>query len=90
MSYRHPAPPIFLENGSLLIPRFQQREDTQEFSYQHLQGNIRAISLDNPIDISKMLLITLKDLAKLIGIPGSSKMNKKKLVNSLSQRIVFE
>ena len=90
MSYYSPASPVFLENGILCIPRFQQREETQEFSYQHLQGNIRAISLDNPMDVTKMLLITLKDLAKLIGIPGSSKMNKKQLVALVSQHLVFE
>jgi hypothetical protein len=90
MSYRHPAPPIFLENGSLLIPRFQQRGDTQEFSYQHPQKDQTILSMDNPIDVTKMLLITLKDLAKLMGIPGSSKMNKKQLVTVVSQHLVFE
>jgi len=90
MSYRHPAPPIFLENGSLLIPRFQLRGDTQEFSYQHPQKDQTILSMDNPIDVTKMLLITLKDLAKLMGIPGSSKMNKKQLVTVVSQHLVFE
>ena len=46
--------------------------------------------MDNPIDVTKMLLITLKDLAKLMGIPGSSKMNKKQLVTVVSQHLVFE
>ena len=46
--------------------------------------------MDNPMDVTKMLLITLKDLAKLMGIPGSSKMNKKQLVAVVSQHLVFE
>ena len=90
MSYHHPAPPIFLENGIMCIPRFQQRGATQEFSYQHPHNDQTTLVMDNPMDITKMFLITLKDLAKLIGIPGSSKMNKKQLVALVSQHLVFE
>ncbi len=75
----------------LTIPSSNIYGDNKEFfSFSFIQKNNRITVHDVCVDISKNLRPNLEGLARLMNIPGISKLKKAELVKLVADNIRFE
>lgn len=65
-------------------------DDNEFFSFSFIQKNNRITVHDVCVDISKNLRPNLEGLARLMNIPGISKLKKAELVKLVADNIRFE
>lgn len=91
MSYYYPENTFVVNTAGekvLNVPKEQTRKVGDKIYFSYLYKGVSRI--DNPLDISKLEVISLKSLAYLLEIPGYYKMRKKDLIDAIAPRVVIE
>lgn len=85
-------PEYILQDGILTIPADCQKTiaGMRLFSYPIPGKNV--VSLDNPVEVSKMVRNTMEELLSILGLTKSEikAMKKRELVEYLQPRIIFQ
>jgi hypothetical protein len=89
MTYRSPENNLTMIDDKLVlvVPKSQTHE--YDFGTCFSYRMPTRVVIDVPVEIKKILLPTLKELAFLVGVRNYSKMKKAELVSILQDRIIF-
>lgn len=76
---------------TLVVPRNQQYSSGEQgpfFSFLAVNG--RTTYRDVFVELPKNVVPLLRELAKTLGVPGTSRMRKEEWVQAITPRIIFE